>query len=138
MFSIEEEEESNSPTQPVSPIFRPFNSNESASSSDDENELSPYDRLQQSLRPITDICTSNITSINLGMQQHLNVLDMNFNYVTSLQTENSNSLLSYDQRSQSASNAANPSNILQSLKRLLSEVCAEKRIHHLSFRIFLI
>ncbi len=58
-FSIQQE--SNTPIQPLSTLCSPFNSNESSSSSDDENELTPYDRLQQCLRPITDLSTGNIT-----------------------------------------------------------------------------
>jgi len=54
-FSIQQE--SNTPIQPLSTLFLPFDSNESLSSSDDENELTPYDRLQQCLRPITDLST---------------------------------------------------------------------------------
>jgi len=60
-FSIQHQQQSNISTQPLSPLFLPFNSNESSSSSDDENELTPYDRLQQCLRPITDVAIGNIT-----------------------------------------------------------------------------
>ncbi len=62
LFSIEERESN-------SPIFLHVNSNQSSSSSDDENELSPYDRLQQSLQPIVDISTSNITIFIIHMHQ---------------------------------------------------------------------
>ena len=52
--------ESNIPA-PTSSLFLPFNDNESSSSSDDENELTAYERLQQCLRPFTEVAESNIT-----------------------------------------------------------------------------
>ncbi len=89
-------------------------SDENSSSSDDENELSPYDRLQQCLRPITDISTSNNNfyySLYVSIEY---ILDLNLNNVTS----------------------SNSSALLQSLKRLISEVSIEKSRVSLSNILF--
>jgi hypothetical protein len=104
---------------PSSSLSLPFNSNESSSSSDDENELSPYDRLQQCLRPITDISNGHITFffiLNIN-QLSILILDFHLNYATSLYN-NSNNSLSLNQTSSSV----NPSTFLGSI----SEVCTEK------------
>ena len=53
-------EESDTSAQSLA-LFLPLNSNELSSHSDDENNLTPYDRLQECLRPITDMATSDIT-----------------------------------------------------------------------------
>lgn len=53
-------EESNISAQSLA-LLLPQNSNELSSHSDDDNNLTPYDRLQECLRPITDMATSDIT-----------------------------------------------------------------------------
>jgi hypothetical protein len=104
----------------IQPSSAPFDSHES---SDDEDELTPYDRLQQCLRPITDLSRGNITFCLFRIyQQNILILDLNLNYATSMY---SNNPLAFDQRSQSASNSVNSSTFLGSFKRIISEVCIE-------------
>ncbi|CAF2758239.1 unnamed protein product [Rotaria sp. Silwood2] len=94
--SIQQQDEYNISEQPSS-VFLPLDDyDSSSSSSDDEN---PYERLQEYLRPITEIAR-----------------DFNLNYTTTLP-------ININQRSQLASDSINSSNIFDEFNRLINEVC---------------
>jgi hypothetical protein len=59
LLPVQQQESNISPQS--SALFLPFNRNELSFHFNDENSLTPYDRLQEHLRPITEIATSDIT-----------------------------------------------------------------------------
>ncbi|CAF3376035.1 unnamed protein product [Rotaria socialis] len=85
-LSQEEEEEFNIIAQPLSTLL-PLNDNHASSNSDDENILTPYERLQQCLEPSTRLAR-----------------DFNLNFATEIQLNvNNDNMTSSSQQSQIAS-----------------------------------